>query len=211
MTTICPTITAAEPHAYRTQAERLEQFAGRWHIDVADGVLAPRQLVSLDQLWWPGNVWVDLHVMYQDPSRHLELFIAQHPQLIIIHAEAEGNFTQWEQALHRHGIQVGVALLPDTPVSTIAGALPAIDHVLVFSGNLGYQGGSTADLELLSKVRTLRSIKPTLEIGWDGGVNDTNAKQLADGGIDVLNVGGYIHNAKEPELAYAKLKKVIQG
>src|SRR6478735_531557 len=123
MTTICPTITAEEPHVYRAQVERIEPFAVRWHLDVADGDLAPRKLIELDKLWWPGNVQVDLHVMYKRPSEHLELFIVQHPRLIIIHAEAEGDFMAWSSALHRHGIEVGVALLPETPVSLIKPAL----------------------------------------------------------------------------------------
>lgn len=208
MTTICPTITAEEPHSYRGQVERIEPFAVRWHIDVADGEMAPRKLIDLDKLWWPGNVQVDLHVMYANPSEHLELFIVQHPRLIIIQAEAEGDFSAWSSALHRHGIEVGVALLPNTPVSLISSALDVIDHVLIFSGNLGYQGGSYADLELLSKVRELRELKPTLEIGWDGGVNDDNAAQIAAAGVDVLNVGGFIHEAHNPAAAYAKLLEV---
>lgn len=211
MTTICPTITAEEPHGYRAQVERIEPFAIRWHIDVADGEMAPRKLIDLDKLWWPGNVQVDLHVMYQDPSKHLELFIVQHPRLIIIQAEAEGDFEQWSATLHRHGIEVGVALLPQTPVSLIASAIDQIDHVLIFSGNLGYQGGSHADLGLLEKVKQLRELKPLLEIGWDGGVNDENAAQLAAGGIDVLNVGGFIHEAHNPQAAFARLHDVISS
>lgn len=206
MTTITPTITAEDSHQYRAQIERIEHFASRWHIDVADGILAPRKLIELDKLWWPGNVQVDLHVMYKNPSEHIELFIVQHPRLIIIHAEAEGDFDVFADTMHRHGIEVGVALLPNIPVDLIASAISKIDHVLIFSGNLGYQGGSTADLALLDKAQHLRALKPTIEIGWDGGVNDENAKQLADGGIDVLNVGGYIHNAHNPDAAYATIK-----
>lgn len=205
MTTICPTITAQEPHGYRTQVERVEPFAIRWHIDVADGNMAPRKLIELDKLWWPGNVQVDVHVMYKNPERHLELFIVQHPRLVIIQAEAEGDFSRWSATLHRHGIEVGVALLPETPVSLIADALDKIDHVLVFSGNLGYQGGSHADLNLLDKVAELRRLKPLLEIGWDGGVNDENAAQIASAGVDVLNVGGFIHQAHNPRAAYDHL------
>lgn len=209
MVSIVPTVTASEPHAYREQMERLEQFAGRLHIDAADGVLAPRKLIDLDRLWWPGNVLVDVHLMYEQPFEHTELIQALHPQLIIVHAEAKGDFFGFAYQMHLHGIEVGVALLPETPVSRIKPALGSIDHVLVFSGNLGYQGGSKADLALLEKVNELRKLKPTLEIGWDGGVNDQNAKQLAEGGVDVLNVGGFVHSAEDPANAYAKLKEVI--
>src|SRR5215471_18217532 len=114
MTTICPTITAEESHTYRTQFESIEPFATRVHLDVADGILAPHKLIDLDRLWWPGNKIIDLHVMYKRPFEHTELFIVQHPNLVIVHAEAEGNFLQFAEKLHRHGIQVGIALLPNT-------------------------------------------------------------------------------------------------
>ncbi|HVU59227.1 MAG TPA: hypothetical protein VHC98_00070 [Candidatus Saccharimonadales bacterium] len=203
---ICPTITAQTPDEYRTQMERVTPFAGRLHLDAADGQLAPRHLLDLDKLWWPGNKMVDLHVMYRQPFQHTELFIAQHPNLVIVHAEAEGDFRSFADRLHRQGIEVGVALLPATDVRVIAPAIQKIDHVLIFSGNLGYQGGSRADLSLLTKVRELRRLKPGLEVGWDGGVSAENIRQLIVGGVDVLNVGGYIQHAVNPARAYATLE-----
>lgn len=209
MTTICPTITAEEPHSYRGQLERIESFAVRWHIDVADGDLAPRKLIALDALWWPANVQVDLHMMYRQPMEHLELLLALRPRLIIIHAEADGDFADWATTLHAHGIQVGIALSPSIAIDLIAGSLDSIDHVLIFSGNLGYQGGSQADLNLLQKARQLRQLKPTLEIGWDGGVNDENVSAIAHASVDVINVGGFIHSAHNPKAAYARLEAAI--
>lgn len=209
MSTICPTITAEESHGYRGQLERIEPFAIRWHIDVADGIMTPRQLIPLDNLWWPANVQIDLHMMYKNPMEHIDILLALHPRLIIIHAEADGDFDQWADTLHAHGIEVGVALNPSIPIDLIAGALDKIDHVLIFSGNLGYQGGSYADLNLLQKARQLRQLKPTIEIGWDGGVNDENASAIAFAGVDVINVGGYIHSAHNAQDAYARLTNLV--
>ena len=206
--TICPTITAENAHTYRTQIERVAPFATRLHIDLSDGVLAPTKLLELDKVWWPGGVRADLHVMLKDPFTHIALYRALGPQMVIVHAEAEGDFVEFAETMHRHGIETGVALLQDTTVETIAPAIELIDHVLVFSGKLGYFGG-TADLGLLEKVRQLRSLKPTLEIGWDGGINDQNARALAEGGIDVLNVGGFIHRSSRPEQAYQSLESSI--
>lgn len=203
--TICPTVTAETSTDYQTQLEKISPFAGRLHIDVADGRLAPRRLIDLDKLWWPGNKVIDLHVMYQLPFEHTDLFIAQHPNLVIVHAEAEGDFVEFAEKLHYHGIEVGIALLPQTDVQTIAPAIKLVDHLLIFSGNLGYQGGSRADLSLLAKVKRARVLKPGLEIGWDGGVSDENARQLAAGGVDVLNAGGFIQRASNPAGAYATL------
>jgi ribulose-phosphate 3-epimerase len=112
--------------------------------------------------------------------------------------------------MHRHGIETGIALLQETPVEAIVPALPLIDHVLIFSGTLGKVGG-TADLGLLDKVAALRQLKPQLEIGWDGGINDTNARQLVEGGVSILNVGGFIQKAADPEAAYATLVDKVRG
>lgn len=161
-------------------------------------------------MWWPGGVRADLHVMYQRPFDHLAALVALRPQLIIVHAEAEGNFMEFADACHKHGIEVGVALLPETPVEAIQPALPVIDHVLIFSGHLGHFGGH-ADMSLLGKAQRLRDLKPQLELGWDGGVNAQNAKLLVLGGIDVLNAGGFLHGAKDSKAAYATLKAAIEG
>jgi ribulose-phosphate 3-epimerase len=205
MIDICPTITASEPHTYRTQMERVAGFAHRVHIDLADGVFAPTKLVSVDEAWWPGGMRADLHVMYQRPFDYLDALVALGPQMIIVQAEAEGDFLTFAGRLHHHGIEAGVALLPQTPPEIIKPGLELIDHVLIFSGNLGHQGGSRADLQLLEKVKAIKALKPTIEIGWDGGVNDQNIKQLVNGGVEVVNVGGFIQGAIDAEKAYAEL------
>ncbi|HUB93757.1 MAG TPA: hypothetical protein VMB52_04595 [Verrucomicrobiae bacterium] len=204
ITTICPTITTDDPDVYARQVELTLSYAHRIHIDLADGIFTKNRLMDVENIWWPGGVRADLHVMYQNPSDHLAALLALKPQLIIIHAEADGDFVHLAAACHHYGIEVGVALLPETPAEAIIPAIHVIDHVLIFSGHLGHFGGH-ADMSLLGKVQTLRKRKPQLEIGWDGGVNDQNARALALGGVDVLNAGGYLHGAMAPKTAYLKL------
>jgi ribulose-phosphate 3-epimerase len=210
MIDICPTITAETPEKFRKQAEQIANFATRIHIDLTDGVFAPNKLIEIDEVWWPGGVRADLHLMYKKPFEHTAAILALAPQLVIVHAEGEGDFYGFANTMHKHGIEVGVALLPKTPVKLIAPAFDYIDQVLIFSGNLGYQGGSTADLSLLSKAQEVRSKSRRIEIAWDGGISDRNAKELADGGVEVLNVGGFIQNAPNPQTAYATLESVLQ-
>lgn len=202
--TVSPTVDAFTAEEFRTQIERIAGFAVRIHIDVADGSMTPEPLVPVADVWWPGGVRADIHVMYRQPLAHLPALVALGPQLVIFHAESEGSFALASEELHRHGIEAGVALLPETPVSVIESGLVHIDHVLVFSGDLGKFGG-TADLGLLDKVKQLKALKPQLEIGWDGGINEQNIRTLANAGVDVLNAGGFIQNSKDPLAAYATL------
>lgn len=204
---ICPTVTTDDPAVYKLQIDQTVAYAHRIHIDLSDGFFT-NKLVEIQDVWWPGGVRADLHVMYARPFDHAAALVALQPQLIIVHAEAEGDFTAFAELVHNHGVEVGVALLPETPVEAITPALALIDHVLIFSGKLGHFGGH-AELSLLAKAKALKALKPTLELGWDGGVNDQNAHALAAGGIDVLNAGGYLHT-KNPEQAYATLKEVTK-
>lgn len=207
---ICPTVTTDDPEVFKLQIEQTLSYAHRLHIDLSDGIFTNNKLMEIEDVWWPGGVRADLHVMYKQPFEHTAALVALQPQLIIVHAEAEGDFLQFAKTVRRHGIEAGVALLPETKVETIAPALDFIDHVLIFSGKLGHFGGH-ADLKLLDKAKELRRLKPSLEIGWDGGVSDKNARKLAAGGIDVLNAGGYLHGTQDAAKSYAKLKALVES
>lgn len=206
---ICPTVMGKSSKEYREAIERIAEFAERIHIDFADGEFAPTKLEPIEDAWWPLGLIVDFHIMYQRPLEHLETVINLQPSLVVIHAEADGA-EEFLKELEGMGIHRGVALLKDTPASTIEPYIEHLEHVLVFSGDLGYYGGK-ADLGLLDKVAEIKKMKPSLEIGWDGGINDQNAADLAKGGVDVLNVGGFIQKATDPEDAYAILNSVINN
>lgn len=183
-------------------------FAERIHLDFMDGLFTSNKSIDLEQAWMPEGKLVDLHLMYMRPDLYLDQILHHRPQLVIVQAEAKGNFISLAKTLQRNGIRTGVALLQETEVETIRPALGIIDYVLIFSGNLGHFGGS-ADLSLLAKVEQVRALKPGIEVGWDGGISDENAKQLVDGGVDVLNVGGYIHRSDDPEQRYKTLSGLL--
>lgn len=207
---VCPAILAATPDDYRQQIERVTAAAVRLHIDISDGEFTPTKTVRIDEVWWPGGMHADLHVMYKRPFEHTTYMLDLQPQLIIVHAEADGDFLAFAEKAHRHGVQVGVALQPQTPPDVLKPALKHIDHVLIFSGSLGSFGGK-ANLDYLTKAKVLRAMKPQLEVGWDGGVSDKNAHRLITGGIDVLNSGGFIQKAEDPLVAYEALVRAANA
>lgn len=209
MSIICPTVTAYSLDEYKVQLDRIVPFAGRIHLDFMDGGFAPTVSPPVSAAWWPRKVQADLHIMYRHPMVALDDVIAHHPHLVVVHAEAE-DIPSFVHHVHEERIKVGIALLPDTPVDALSQYLPIIDHVLVFSGNLGHHGG-TADLGLLAKVGAIKALKPSLEIGWDGGINDSNIRALADGGVDVLNTGAAIQKSDNPQSAYNDLKNLLDS
>jgi ribulose-phosphate 3-epimerase len=209
MAQIVPTITAYDEPAYASQIREITPFTQRVHLDVMDGEFAPTKSVSLDSLWWPHSFeTVDIHMMYQRPFDHLKQLVHLRPHMVIVHVETMFHHMHFAAELHKEGIKAGLAIMPDTPVENIDQIMSSFDHILLFSGDLGHFGG-TADVSILSKIPQIREHHPHIEIGWDGGINAQNAKQLADAGVDVLNVGGSIHNANQPTQAYEMLMKAI--
>lgn len=210
MINICPTVTAFELHEYRRQMEAVVGFTERVHIDLMDGTFAPSVSPALNQIWWPHTVIADIHLMYEKPMDFVFDIIRLKPNLVIIHAESDTAHMQFAAEMHKHDIKAGLALLQSTNVSDFEQIIHSFDQVLIFSGNLGFHGG-TANLELLDKVKEVQHIHPNAEIAWDGGITSANAQQLIDGGVDVLNVGGFIQNSSNPERAYAKLKTLVEN
>lgn len=211
MVSIAPTVTATNAQEYREQMARIAPFAKRVHLDFSDGQFAPVRLVNPIQAYWPDGMTVDFHFMFANPTQHTETAISLRPDLVIIHAEAQGDLLGMLRQLRAVNIKTGVAFLQQTDPSGYRDLVAEVDHVLIFSGNLGHQGGSFADLKLLGKIRQIRAINATAEIGWDGGINTENAAQLVLGGIEVLNTGGAIQNSPDPKAAFDGLVAATQA
>jgi ribulose-phosphate 3-epimerase len=207
MPVICPSILAESPEQYHQQIEKVSSFAERIQIDLTDGDFAKNQTILPEEAWWPVGIKADFHLMYRRPDKAIEVILKHKPNLVIVHAEAEGNFVALAEKFQQLGINVGLALLPRTPVDSILLALDHLDHVLIFSGNLGEYGGH-ANLDLINKVRILKHQKPSLEVGWDGGITNRNISQLAFGGVDVFDVGGFLQNSPDPERDFYSLKRI---
>ncbi len=208
MSIIAPAILAETPDDYKMQIERVHAFTERVHIDISDGEFAPTFTVGAAQVWWPQEWTVDIHAMVMRPSEHLETLISLKPHMIIFHAETSEDILPVLEQVKKFDIKAGIALVRSTVPASVSAAIEAADHVMIFSGELGRYGG-VASLMQLEKVRLIRNIKQDIEIGWDGGVNVENAFSLAQGGIDVLNVGSTLATSPDPQTVYDTLVSEI--
>jgi ribulose-phosphate 3-epimerase len=206
--TIAPTVLAETTDQFKSAMEKIHLLADRVHIDISDGEFAPTFTINPNEAWWPEGWHADIHAMVARPSEYVEQLIALKADLIIFHAEVAEDLMPVIQRIKTAGVKAGIALQRPTVPSTIAPLIEQVDHVMIFSGNLGHYGGN-ASLMQLEKVRLIRAINQAVEIGWDGGVTLDNAFNLAQGGIDVLNVGGTIAKAADPAAMYKSLMSEI--
>ena len=201
---IVPSILTDDKQDFRAQAERINIFTRRVHIDVSDGTFAPTQTLDITNIWWPKNWEADLHIMSAMPSAMLDTVLKLSPSLCILHAEANEDLLPIFAALKEKGIKAGVALLPSTSPGNVEHYIKAADHALIFAGQLGAQGG-VADLMQMEKIPLVRNMKPEIEIGWDGGANMTNVRAIAHADIDVIDVGSAISRAENPTQVFEEL------
>ena len=205
---IVPAILTDNKQDFRAQAERINVFTRRVQIDVSDGTFTPALTLDITNIWWPKNWEVDLHLMMAKPSDSLDTVLKLSPSLCIMHAEAAEDLLPTFAVLKEHGIKTGVALLPSTYPGKVKHYIDAADHVLIFAGQLGAQGG-VADLMQMEKIPLVRNMKPEVEIGWDGGANITNVRAIAHADIDIINVGSAISRAENPAEVFEELVSEI--
>ena len=201
---IVPTILSDNKQEYREQVEKINAFTRRVQIDVTDGEFAPATTLDVTNVWWPKNWEADLHLMAARPSECVDTILKLSPSLCILHAEANEDLLPTLNTLKEAGIKTGVALLPSTYPGDVKQYIGAVDHVLIFAGQLGVQGGQP-DLMQMEKIPLVRNMKPELEIGWDGGANINNVRALAHADLDVINVGSAIALAPDPAEMFQEL------
>lgn len=209
MTHICPTVTAYTEDTFAAQLKLVSEFANRIHIDLMDGIFTPTTSPRLSDVSVKSSKRIDIHVMYQHPEEIYDDLVKAKPRLVIIHAESDTDIPYFATQLRNHNIEFGLALLPNTKVTDIQHLIPHLQHVLIFSGHLGYHGGK-ADMSQVFKAHDIQGYSRHLEIGWDGGANLENITELKKNGIQVINVGGCIHKAESPSVMYEKLLKIVQ-
>jgi ribulose-phosphate 3-epimerase len=210
MASVAPTINATTPADYARRIDNVKPFAKRLHIDVGDGVFTDVKTVGLSQVYDIDGVPFDLHLMMVHPEGKFEDICALQPALVITHFEAPFDHEAFFKELRSVDIKVGLAINVETTIEQVKDLLPAIDHLIVFTGKLGHNGGEFR-ADCLEKIGQARALNPELEIAVDGGLNQETARLAIEAGANLLDVGSFIQDADDPEIAYIAVEAIAEG
>ena len=168
------------------------------HIDVMDGSFVPNITIGpsvISALRPFTNKPFDVHLMINNPIKHVDDFIKAGADILTTHYEVDKHPIRTLEYIRSKNIKAGIAINPATPAESLEYLLDYCDLILVMLVNPGF-GGQKTILSQIDKVRKISSMlkinKKNIIIEVDGGVNPKNVKTLVDAGANLLVAGNSV-------------------
>jgi len=189
-----PSILAADHGDLKGEISRLAAAGiDYFHIDVMDGDFVPNfgcGTEILRAVQRNSSIPMDVHLMVNDPARHIKFFRELGAEIISIHPEADRHPARTLAAIREMGATPGIALNPGTSIETIHELLPLCGHVLAMTVNPGFYGQPFLDFTLpkLEKLGQLAE-KHGFSLCVDGNINPERICQLMPLGVTNFVIG----------------------
>jgi ribulose-phosphate 3-epimerase len=215
---LSPSLLSSDFGRLGAELAALEEAGISWaHWDVMDGVFVPNITLGAPVVAAcrkASGLFFDVHLMIEEPGRHLADFARAGADLLCVHAESCRHLDRVVAQISDLGVKAAVALNPHTPLGVLEYLLPRLDMVLVMSVNPGF-GGQSFIPSSLGKVRALREMIDARGLGTliqvDGGVGLDNARELVLAGADVLVSGSAFFKHSPYGESHARFQKACAG
>ncbi|WP_433946281.1 ribulose-phosphate 3-epimerase [Paenibacillus sp. SN-8-1] len=219
MINIAPSILSADFAKLGEEIAEVEQAGAEWlHVDVMDGHFVPNITLGplvVEAIKPHTNLFMDVHLMIENPDAYIPAFAKAGADLITVHAEACVHLHRVIHLVKEQGVKVGVAINPGTPVSVLSEVIEDLDLVLVMTVNPGF-GGQSFISSTVRKIRELNELKKQkglndLLIEVDGGITAQTAPLVVEAGAEVLVAGSAVFGRADRAGAIAEIRNSVRA
>ncbi len=183
------------------------------HVDVMDGhfvppiTFGPLAVEAIADAVHQAGGFIDVHLMIEEPERHVEAFAQAGADGITVHAEATAHLHYVLCSIRDAGCSAGAAICPATPIEALGEVAEGpLDLALCMSVNPGWGGQSFIDASLGKLERLRRMLGEDVALEVDGGVHTDTAGACVVAGANVLVTGSAVFGAERPGEAYAAIR-----
>ena len=142
------------------------------------------------------RAYFDVHLCVMRPEEYLEEMKHIGVSRVTLHFEATRDPGAAANRAHGLGLEIGLALAPETQVDEkLLSIAELFDVVLVMTVPPGF-GGQSFMPEMLPKLRQLREVFPTKALEVDGGVTPTTAALAAAAGANEAVAGSSVFHSR---------------
>ncbi len=209
MVKIAPSILAADERKLAEEIISVSNAGADYiHIDVMDGKFV-NNVTNGEEMMKVAmantKVYLDVHLMVENPIEYISIY--KNANCITFHIEAvnEEKVKDVIDEIKSKGIDVGIAIKPNTNITKLKKYITIIDKVIVMTVEPGF-GGQELIENTLEKVRDLRNLNKNLNIEVDGGINLKTANKAITAGANILVAGTAIFSAKNKEKIIEELR-----
>ena len=207
---IVPAVLTDKPDELKRMITQAEGFCDLVQIDIMDGRFVPSGSISaVDLAKIKTKLKLEIHLMVEEPGKYLEPFRRAGAKRIVFHYESKEDPAGVLQKIRALGMEAGIAINPETPVSKVEGYFKDIDVLLFLSVNPGFYGSKFMP-GVCDKARALKEIRGRPIIAMDGGLKMDNILTIKEAGVDLACVGSGIFGKGDPKENYRNLAEMVR-